>query len=340
MSQKHYIVKDTEIDISLWNKLASNSEFSSAFQTWEYYKTFNAIPRLKCHAFAVEKNKQSYVAGVLVCFYREKGIKSYFSRRAIVYGGPILLDKNQQQELKLLLNAIIEKTRRKAIYLEIRNFHDYSNYTECYKALNFQYKPYLNIKQRLQFSSLDELIGNFKYNRRREIKLNIKAGLSYREAETENDIKSLYKILNELYTKRVGLPVPDLNFFLSFWQAGIMKIFVVTDDEGIIGGSFCPILPGKSIYTFYYCGKREYKQKLYPTHMAVLAPMEYGIHNKLDYLDFMGAGMAEIDYGVRKYKLAFGGELVEEGRYVKIHNRFLHFIGSKAIKYLKKSKVK
>ena len=239
-------------------------------------------------------------------------------------------------DLAHLLKSISKDLKNKVIYIEIRNFHDYRKYNEVYKELKWIYKPNLNIKQPLEFSSEQELISSFKYNRRREIKLNVKAGLRYREATSEEEVKILYQILHDLYTIKVGLPVPDLTFFMSFWKAEIMKIFIVLDKEIIIGGSFCPVLPGKSIYTFYYCGKRNYKPKLFPTHMAVLAAMEYGLRNGYKYMDFMGAGLPDVDYGVRKYKLAFGGKLVEEGRQIKINNKLLYLIGSKGIAFLKK----
>lgn len=336
MSSKFQIVFNDAIDPVRWDELMNNSDYSSAFQTLLFHKTFNSIPRLKCHAYAVANGTGVYLAACLVCLYAEKGIKSYFSRRAIIYGGPLLSESIKHFELVHLLRSISKDLKRKVIFIEIRNFHDYSKYNEVYRELKWIYKPYLNIKQPLAFSSEQELISSFKYNRRREIKINVKAGLKYREATSEEDVKTLYHILHDLYTKKVGLPVPDLAFFIRFWLAEIIKVFIVLDGENIIGGSFCPVLPGKSIYTFYYCGKRNYKPKLFPTHMAVLAAMEYGLRNGYKYMDFMGAGLPDVDYGVRKYKLAFGGELVEEGRQIKINNKLLYFIGSKGIAFLKK----
>ena len=60
MSQQLMIVRDTDIVSSQWSKLLNNSKFSSAFQSWEFYKSFNAIAGLKCHAFALQNNDNEY----------------------------------------------------------------------------------------------------------------------------------------------------------------------------------------------------------------------------------------------------------------------------------------
>ena len=41
--------------------------------------------------------------------------------------------------------------------------------------------------------------------------------------------------------------------------------------------------------------------------------------NQLNYFDFLGAGKPNEDYGVRDFKAKFGGDLVENGRFEKIH---------------------
>jgi lipid II:glycine glycyltransferase (peptidoglycan interpeptide bridge formation enzyme) len=114
-----------------------------------------------------------------------------------------------------------------------------------------------------------------------------------------------------------------------------MKVFVVKDKNDIIGGSFCIFHNEDSLFTFYYCGIRNYKHNTFPTHLAVLAAMEFGIKNRLKYLDFMGVGEPGKEYGVRNYKMGFNPELTEDGRFLKIENKLLYSIGYQAIKVLK-----
>ena len=177
-----------------------------------------------------------------------------------------------------------------------------------------------------------------KYNRRREIRLSLKAGASFREATSEKEVSLLYNILNNLYTTRVKLPLPSLYFFKKLFLSPIGKVFLVMHNQTIIGGAFCVSYPNNTINTLYYCGIRDYNKKIYPTHLAIMAAIEYGIKNNLKFVDLMGAGKPGDEYGVRKYKEEFGGVLVEHGRYLKIFNPWLYKTGKLGLKTLSKLK--
>lgn len=332
------IRKGKEVDTNKWDSLINNSTYSSPFQTKKFYNFCNSTPGYKSYVYAIEGRNGTYNAVCVISFTYGKGIKSWFSRRAIVYGGPVLADDVKNNAFINLLDEIKRDLSGKTIYIEFRNFHNYSLLSSQFIKNNWTYTPYLNIKVNLNYSSIEELLASFKYNRRREIKLTLKAGLIYEEAENIDQIISLYSILKKIYKERVRLPLPEVSFFTDFWESGLMKVFIVRDKDLILGGSFCVVLDNKSIYTYYYCGIRDYKPKTFPTHIAILAAMEYGIKNGLKYLDFMGAGKPDSEYGVRDYKMEFGGELVEYGRYIWINQKLLYHIGRKVIEINKKLK--
>jgi lipid II:glycine glycyltransferase (peptidoglycan interpeptide bridge formation enzyme) len=50
----------------------------------------------------------------------------------------------------------------------------------------------------------------------------------------------------------------------------------------------------------------------------------------------MGAGKLDHDYGVRKYKMEYGGQLVEHGRFIKVLNPFWFKVGKLGLKILSK----
>ncbi len=325
-----------QINTKKWDALLSKSPFISPFQTPDFYTFCKQSEHISCEVFATENSAGEYNAVCLVTLQKEKGFKSYFSRRAIVYGGPLISNDCTSFVFGKLLNTLESCLRKKVIYIEVRNFHTYTEYKNAYNQHKWLYKPYLNIKVPLTFSSTNEVLRIFKYNRRREVRLSINAGLTYGLAKTTNEIGEIYFLLRNLYTKEVGLPLPSLQYFKDLWKTGILKVFIVKDEEKTVGGSFCLVVKNHAIYTYYYCGLRNYKPKTFPTHLAVLAAMEYGINNKLKYLDFMGAGLAGKDYGVRKYKKEFGGEVIEEGRYRKITNKPLYLVGVFAMKIIKK----
>ncbi len=329
------LIKNNEIDEVKWKNLLASSPFSTPFQSLEFYQFFNKVAGQSAEVYAIEDEEGDLKGLILITLQQQKGIKSFFSRRAIIYGGP-LLGFNNPDALDKLLQHINLDLHKKVIYFEIRNFKDYSSYFEIFSKNKWKYVPYLNFQLPFENKSLDDLIGGMKYNRRREIKLSMKEGCVYGDAKNEDEIRDLYKILFDLYRTKVKLPLPSIEYFIKLFNSHIGKVFVVKHNEKIIGGAFCLYSPNLLIYTLYYCGIRDYNKKIFPTHLAIVAAINFGINNKMSGLDFMGAGKPNEEYGVRNYKSEFSGSLVEYGRFCRIKKPIIYEIGKLGMKILKK----
>ena len=205
--------KGNTVDPDKWEALINSSAYASPFQTRQFYHFCNTTPGYKGYVYAMEGTDRSYHSLCVVSYTQEKGVKAWFSRRAIIYGGPLLSDDCDGQTLELLLKEITSDLANKAIYIESRNFNDYSSYASPFRNRGWLYVPYLNVRVNLVSGAAGGLLSTFKYNRRREVKLTINAGLTYREAENEYEVQSVYQILKDLYHKRIGLPLPDVRFF-------------------------------------------------------------------------------------------------------------------------------
>jgi serine/alanine adding enzyme len=327
------ILKNHEINIDEWKALLSESRNASPFQSRELFQLYNSIPGMKAEAFAV-KEAGKLISLCVVTMLWEKGLKSFFTRRAIVYGGPVYITENEKA-LEFLLKSIWDEFKNNSIYIEVRNYSDYSNVRSVFEDLEWEWLPYLNMKISLKNKKLDEIIGLMKYNRRREIRITIDEGAYYREAKNIQEVEKLYLILRDLYSGKLRLPIPAFDFFRAMFYSVRGKIFIVIHKENIIGGSFCFYQEGKAIYTMYYCGVRDYSRKIFPSHLSVLAAIDFGIKEKLDDLDFMGVGLKGENYGVRQYKGEFGTETKEEGRFRKVNNRLLFEMGKIGLRILK-----
>ncbi len=328
---KTLINKDIPIDG--WKEFLVNNPHGNPFQSFEFYEFSNSVFGFSAHAISVVQQKK-IIALTVITIQKEPGLKGFFSRRGIIYGGP-LIDEKYPESSNLLLKEIHSALGKKVIYIESRNFSDYSGFDDIFSLNGWKFIPYLNITINLQNKSLSEVISGMKYNRRREIRISLEMKAKYSECKTEENLASLFQILRDLYKDQVKLPLPGYDFFKALWLSCTGKVFIVKHNDKIIGGSFCLVLQGKAIYTMYYCGLRNYDKKIYPAHLAVLAAIEHGIKNGLQYLDFMGAGKKGEEYGVRKYKQEFGGQLNEYGRYIKIQNRFLYILGKFILKMRK-----
>ena len=327
------VLQQDEISRDKWNQLLASCSFASPFQTPEYFDLVDRNETTAAEVIALEDSGQLKVL-MVITIMKEPGFSGFFSRRGIIFGGP-LINETTNEELSFFLSELGKQLKQKVIYLETRNFFDYSAYKDAFISSGWEYKSYVNVQINLTGVKKEEIQSKFKYNRRREIKQSQAAGATYHLSENREEIYSVYQILQQLYLENVKLPLPPFDFFSEFFRTGILLVFVVMHNQKIIGGSFCPVSPGKGLYTYYYCGLRNYDKQIFPTHLAILAALEYAVDNNIPKVDFMGAGKPEVEYGVRNYKLEFGGDLVEHGRYLKILSPLLYNVGKLGLNILK-----
>tara|TARA_R110002073_G_scaffold72537_1_gene177531 strand:- start:538537 stop:539538 length:1002 start_codon:yes stop_codon:yes gene_type:complete len=330
-------IKNNDILIDKWSNLISASKQSSPFQTIEFYNFYNTTENLSADVFAIEDNNV-YQSLAVVTVQKETGFKSYFSRRAIIYGGIVLENDGGTVYLDELLKNIISYYKGKAIFVEIRNNFDYGFSKQIFEKNNWMYEEHLNVQLNLEETNLEELVSKMKYNRRREIRLSLKEGAIVRPAESVDEVNQLYIILEDMYAERVKLPLHPCTFFINLFKSEIGKIFVVIHENKIIGGSFCVYQNKMTLNTLYYTGLRNYHKKIFPTHLAIYGALDFALENNLKILDFMGAGKPGVDYGVRDYKLQFGGDLVEYGRFTYVLNSLLFKVGTFGLNLIKKFK--
>lgn len=321
-----------QLDSDLWEDFLKQSQQASPFQSPAFLRFVNTIPGLSAHVFSVE-SKGSLLALMLVVIQKEKGIKRFFSRRGIIYGGPLLRD-NDEAALRFLIENTAVALKNKVIYLETRNFFNYNHLKSTFAACTWQFVPQLNFQINTNGKTVDDLLSSMKYNRRREIKMSLKNGAEFGVARNEEEVNEVYSILRTLYRERVKLPLPGFNFFKAFMDTDIARVFVVKYENKIIAGSFCLFYPRENIYTMYYCGLREINKKIFPTSLAVYAVLDFAVKEQIPVVDLMGAGQPGEEYGVRNYKSQFGGELVEYGRFLKVLNPFLYKAGRAGLKLM------
>ena len=328
------VLINKEISIEKWNKLLTLSLYTSPFQLPSFYNLFNAVSGLSADVFAVEERSE-IKALCVVTLQKESGIKGFFSRRAIIYGGPVLYEA-KEKEVELLISSIEKNLKRKVIYIEIRNLHDYNVYYEIFKRNNWRYLSYQNFI--INCTDKDFLYNSMSNNRKRQIKKAISNGVKIKEAENLNEIKEYYTILHGLYSKKIKKPLFPYYFFKTFFESDLGVFLLVFFNDKVIGGIMCPVMPQKAIYEFYICGlDAEYKDQ-YPSVMATWAAIEYGLQNNIPLFDLMGAGSPEEYYGVREFKARFGGELVENGRFLRVLNPILFNFGRLCLRVLSRIK--
>lgn len=329
------IIKHNCINTEQWANLLKESPTATWFQSAEAYKFYVSLPDLfDPFVYAVENG--GVLKGIIVGYItREKNaLKQFFTRRAIIIGGPALAKDITAEELICLLNTAKSELKRKVIYIETRNFNDYSKWRTVFEKCGFRYEDHLNFH--VDTSSEDIVNANLGKSRKRDIKTSYRDGATIIENPTLEQVKEYYNILSNLYKVKVKTPLFPFDFFRKLWEMPFGKFLLVELNDCIIGGTVCVEEKNKCLYEWFVCGKDGESKSIFPSSVATYAGIKYAMEHGCARFDMMGAGAPTESYGVRDFKAKFGGRLVEHGRFCYVCRPLLYQIGKLGMKILKR----
>ena len=331
------VLSYSEIDRAEWGALVAGAETATWFQTEAAYLFFASLPTMM-RPFAYGVAEDGVLKGVVVGFVtvEQSWWRQFFTRRAIINGGPLLAEDISTEALRMLLGQLREEVSKEAIYIEMRNFNDYSRWKDSFEACGFTYQPHLNFH--LDCSEEAVIQRNMHESRRRQVRKGLASGAVIEEAKTQQEVRDFYRILEQLYRRKVKTPLFGLEFFLAFFRQEWGKYLLVKYEGKVIGGMMCPILEGRTIYEWYVCGLDELYREQHPSVMTTYAAMQYAVEHGLPRFDFMGAGKPEENYGVRAFKAQMGGKMVEHGRFLLIAKPLLYRIGVLGVAWLRRKR--
>lgn len=330
------IVENNSIGVEAWADLTSRSAVANWFQTREAYSFLDSLSFLEAFAFALESDGR--LKGIVVGYIQKDGgiIKQLFSKRAIILGGPLLSDDITDDEFGFLLKSLKNSLKKKAIFIEMRNFNDYHAWQAVLERSGFVYEPHYDVQ--VDTSSMEMVNRKLDRNRKRNIKKAQENGVVIDENPTTDDLKRFYLMLDELYSTKVKTPLFPFEFFEKLRSCPSSLFIMAKKADGeLIGGMVCVVFDKQAVYAWLACGDDANNKLLSPSVMVNYAGICYAAEHGISKFDFMGAGKPDDGgYGVRDFKLKFGGDLVEYGRNVYVCNRLLFEIGKLGVKILKK----
>ena len=336
-----------QIDATAWSALVQSSSTGTWFQTPEAFEFFQSQPELfKPYVYGVEN--EGRLCGVCVGYVtvEKSALKQMLTRRAIIVGGPCLADDCTADEVTELMKTVRKELKGEAIYVESRNFNDYSKWKEAFTIAGFEYVPHLNFH--VDTSSVEVVEANLGKSRKRDIRTTIREGvtitsiydlgLQIDDLDRERMVHEYYQVLRNLYETKVKTPLFPESFFQALAKHPDAR-FLLTELNGkIIGGTICVAQQGKCLYEWFACGEDGVYPHVFPSCYATYAGIKYAAEYGMPRFDMMGAGKPDEAYGVRDFKAKFGGKEVEHGRFLCITKPLLYKIGALGVKILKKMK--
>lgn len=331
------IVGYNDIDRAAWSALGWGAETGTWFQTPDAYEFFQSQPELfNPFAFGIENDGKLHGVCCGYVTVEQSALKQMLTRRAIIIGGPAIADNVMDDEVTALMNAVRKELRSKSIYVECRNFNDYSKWCDAFASAGFEYVPHLNFH--VDTSSVEVVEANLGKSRKRDIRTTIREGVTIIEHPTEQQVIEYYSILENLYKTKVKTPLFPLSFFIELNKHKDGRLLLTEYNGHIIGGTVCVALEGKCLYEWYVCGRDGEWKAIFPSCYATYAGIRYAAEHNMPRFDMMGAGTPNEAYGVRDFKAKFGGKEVEHGRFLSVTKPLLYKIGVLGVKLLKRLK--
>lgn len=317
----------------IWSSFVHDHPCGNIFQIPEmceiYEQTKNYEP-----LFIAVVNDNEEILGILLAVIQKEhsGILGRFTARSIIWGGPLVKDNNPEV-LGLILKEYRKIIKGKAIYTQFRNHRGWSpKEKEIFRKNGFTYEDHLDILFDLNKSEAD-LFKEMHKGRRKNIKRAERIQLEFVEIQDTNDFEKCLTLIKKTYS-RVKLPCPDRTFFYYASKVfndkcSFIKFSVKFKDE-IIGCRF--LLCYKGLVYDWFAGTDEKHHDKYPNDYLLWKIFQWAKENNYSTFDFGGAGKPNKQYGVRDYKLKFGGELVNFGRFEMIHQHLFMYIGELGLK--------
>lgn len=325
MKQKVYICNDE-------NCLPS-TDGKNIFQQQSMFRFYSALKNYNPF-FVVVENEGQIIATLLGVIIKEKNIVPAFlvSRCLIIGEAEFFSDVTEKAAIyELLLDKIDKTYGKKCLFVEWRNVNENESLSPIFEKKSYSYFPWYNVVNELN----DDSWHNIKSPKRRQVQKGLKNGAKIIEASHENQIKEFYLILKHLY-HNIKKPLPDYEFFSNFFYDFCQNkkgVYLLIEFEGkIIGGMMCPFSSKNTMYEWYIGSLNKEYKSLYPGVLCTYAAIDYGTRNGFKQFDFMGAGQRNVSYGVRNFKLTFGGKLTETCRWKKINFPLLYKIAMLANK--------
>lgn len=322
-----------------WSSFVYYHPNGNIFQTPEicliYERTKNYEPFL-----VAVLNSNDEIEGLLLSVIQKEHSSWFgrFSARSIIWGGPLVNNK-KLDVLGLLLTEYIKQVKHKAIYSQFRNLWQLDKKERLvFEKNGFRNKVHLNVINNLK-QSPNELLMSMHKGRRKNIRRASRIPLEFDEARTADEELLCIQLINNTY-KKIKLPAPNQSFFScafnQFKGDTIIKKFIAKYHGKIIS---CRIILCYKEYIYdWYTGADEKHLDKYPNDFLIWKIMEWGMENGFSTFDFGGAGKPDEYYGVRDYKLKFGGSLINTARYEKINNKLLYQVGKIGLTLYKHTK--
>lgn len=329
------VVDYNNINKREWSDFVINHSWGTIFQTPEMYMVYEHTSHNT--PLVVGVCKDGKLVGVLLAVIITNGNKflTPITARSIIIGGPLVEDNNPD-----IINFLFKEYKKVlpwyVVYSEIRPIYNIDLLAETLKDNKFirdgHYNIFLNVTK-----SKDDLWQQMHKERKRNVNQAEKAGLVFKEVIEEDEINQIINLINLTYQrKRVPMSYEDIFVQAKEYLQDSVKYFAAYYEDKMVAGQVR--LCYKDLVYAWFAGSDSDYFKLRPNDFIMWNVIVWSHINGYKIFDFGGGGKPGVPYGVRDYKMKYGCEIEDFGRYIYKHRPITYKLGEMAIKLIKKDK--
>jgi serine/alanine adding enzyme len=331
----------SEISREKWANFVEKHPKGNIFQSPEMYDVYRKTKNYEPIFLAITNDAEEVLGALLIVIQKElTGLMGLFSSRAIIDGGPLIKD-DDPEVLDCLLKEYIRTIKMRVIYTQFRNMWEFSDVqNEKFFINGFKFEDHLDIIHILNTTEAKLWLA-LKSKTRNKINKSIKNGVLIERMDLQSKHKLInsYEILKDVY-HRAKIPLADRSLFEAalnvLFRKGYLQAIGAYIEDKLVGVRL--FLCYKSLVYDWYAGSLSAYLSYRTNDILPWEEIKWANENGYKKFDFGGAGKPDIPYGVRDYKLKFGGELVNFGRYKLVHKKRLFEISRIGFNVLQKLK--
>ncbi|MDG6244921.1 MAG: GNAT family N-acetyltransferase [Methanolobus sp.] len=303
-----------------WDDFVLSHPKGNIFQSSMIADIFGRTKNYQPVSLAARDESSAELLAVLqsVVISEMNGILSSFSSRAVLQGGPLFVDSYKGKEAaRALMQHYNKLVGNRIVYTQIRNMWDTDNCREMLRSIGYEYDQHLDFLIDLDRAG-EEIWSDIQKSRRKGINRAEKSGIIIKKVENRGELQACYDLVLDTY-KRFKVPTADISLFEAAWEdlapKGHADFFIALKDDSPVGTRIT-LNYREMVYDWYAGSKQgvDYVDEALAWHILKENAGKYKV------FDFGGAGHPDKPYGVREFKRRFGGEMVEFGRYEKVHS--------------------
>jgi len=222
------------------------------------------------------------------------------------------------------------------VYSEIRPVFDLQSLSQVLTESGFRRIGHYNLMMDISLPK-EELWSRMHKERRRNVSKAEKEGLLFREVSDDEDIQAIIGLINRTYQrKRVPLSYSDIFTVVKSVLKEYVHFFAAYYDGRMIAGQV-RLCYGSLVYA-WFAGSHEDYFKLRPNDFLMWNVICWAHDSGFELFDFGGGGEPGVEYGVRDYKLKYGCQIHDYGRYLSVKNSIIYYLAKQGIRLLKMKK--